>query len=93
MRESSIICVVPQACSENSAQVMNKVNEIRRSVTVFREPRKRMTYTKQRKRYSLVTYILAYFVVDLSVWLWVYSQSRVTILCIKIWKIGFLGKN
>ena len=50
MQGSSVIRVVPQACSENSAQVMNKVNEIGRSVTVFREPRKQTTYTKQRKR-------------------------------------------
>ena len=78
---------------KNSTQVMNKVSEICRSVTVFREPRKQTTRTKQQKSYSLVTCILADFAVDLSVWLWVYSQNNVTILRIKIWKIGFLGKN
>ena len=42
MRGSSVIRVVPKACSENLAQVMNKVNEIGRSVTVLREPRKQI---------------------------------------------------
>ena len=84
MRGSSVIPVVPQASSENSVQVINKVNEIGRSVTVLGKPRKQMTRTKQRKRYSLVTCILADFAVDLPVWLWVYSLNRVIIFCIKI---------
>ena len=41
----------------------------------------------------LVTCVLADFTVDLSVWDWVYSLNRVTILCIKVGKNGFLGEN
>ena len=114
----SVIRVVPQACLENSAQIMNKVNEIgckpRKQMTHIKqrkhyslvtcilmnkvneigcEPRKQTTHIKQQKHYWLVTCILADFAVDLWVWLWVYSLNPITILCIKIWKIGFLGKN
>ena len=52
-----------------------------------------MTLTKQAKGYSLVTCILTNFTVYLSVWEWVYLLNCVTILFIKVCKIGFLGKN
>ena len=40
---SSVICITPRACLENSAQG----NEIGGSVTVFRKPQRRMTRIKQ----------------------------------------------
>ena len=42
---------------------------------------------------TLVTCILANIAADLSGWEWVYSLNRVTILCINIGKIDFLGKK
>ena len=42
---------------------------------------------------TLVTCILANFAADLSGWEWVYSLNHVTILCINVGKIDFLGKN
>ena len=63
------------------------------SVTVSANLKKQLTHTTERKRYPLVTRILADFAINLSAWQYVYSLNRVTILCIKVWKIDFLGKN
>ena len=49
MLGSSVIHIIPRECSENSARELNKENEIGRSLTVFHEPRRRMTRVKQRE--------------------------------------------
>ena len=73
---------------------MNMGNQISRSVTIFRELRKRMTrILKTTRTLELYTCILADFAGDLSGWERVYSLNRVTILCIEVGKIGFLGKK
>ena len=83
MLGSSVICIIPRACMENSVLGMNKGNKIGRSVIVFCRPRRRMTHIKQ----------MANFAVNLSVWGWVYSLNRRVLLCIKVREVGFLVKN
>ena len=47
MLGSSIIHIIPQACLANSVQGTNTGNEIGQSLTVFHEPRRRMTPIKE----------------------------------------------
>ena len=50
MPGSSVIRIIPQACSENSPQGMNMRNKTGQSVMVFYERRRRMTHVKQQER-------------------------------------------
>ena len=70
---------------------MNIGNEISQSVTIFANLEDGwLVLNNENVSY---TCILADFAADLSGWERVFSLNRVTILCIKVGKIGFLGKK
>ena len=87
MQGTSVFQIILRASPENSAQRMNIRNDIGRSVTVFREPRRRKTHIKHKERQFYASQLIFQSI------FWSDLLNHVTILCIKVGKIGFLGKN
>ena len=80
-------------CFENSEQGMKKKTKSANQWRFSTDLDENRWHTKQQLHLSLVTCILADFCSQSFRLGMVYSQNCITILCIKVWNIGFLGIN